>query len=271
MIPFGIAFATMASRSKLLMGVFGFDGFVSYQYEHVGVQTARYGGRPHAFVVYALLMTLLALSVTLAVATWKAARRRPMTPRLHSLADLCHGGMIAMLTMGVLAGLLHATGGWEPLVYDPSQNELAHFMMRVKPPRYAVVAVLTAMLPLIASLYVWGMRQVNAAAPPTDADLIWRTLAILGASVILWLAGAMFMTDRIDGTFTTAALAAITFFWSMGASGLQAATLPRQYQRHPDGHCQQCGYDLRGTIDADRWECPECGEKIAVREQKPTA
>lgn len=29
------------------------------------------------------------------------------------------------------------------------------------------------------------------------------------------------------------------------------------------GRCMECGYDLRGTILAAGWECPECGERVS--------
>lgn len=33
--------------------------------------------------------------------------------------------------------------------------------------------------------------------------------------------------------------------------------------KHERGCCSQCGYDLRGTIAANRLDCPECGHSPA--------
>jgi len=36
---------------------------------------------------------------------------------------------------------------------------------------------------------------------------------------------------------------------------------PEAYDRD-DPHCTACGYNLRGTIAAERDTCPECGEPV---------
>jgi hypothetical protein len=34
----------------------------------------------------------------------------------------------------------------------------------------------------------------------------------------------------------------------------------------PPGHCPNCGYDLTGNVSG---VCPECGEKVTLRETEP--
>lgn len=53
------------------------------------------------------------------------------------------------------------------------------------------------------------------------------------------------------GAFTLAALCA----WSLTREWLHRWA-------HPFGFCPHCRYDLRGTIWADRDQCPECGHRI---------
>ena len=42
----------------------------------------------------------------------------------------------------------------------------------------------------------------------------------------------------------------------------QLGQFQRLAQQHPDLGGFACGYDLRGTINADRSRCPECGAPI---------
>ncbi|MHC4090718.1 MAG: hypothetical protein ACYSVY_10660, partial [Planctomycetota bacterium] len=53
----------------------------------------------------------------------------------------------------------------------------------------------------------------------------------------------------------------VLVLWSMmlvAAVGAHAVARPR-FHRFPPGHCQRCGYDLRGSPGPC---CPECGEPI---------
>jgi len=38
----------------------------------------------------------------------------------------------------------------------------------------------------------------------------------------------------------------------------------RWFQAYPEGHCQRCGYDLRGNVSG---LCPECGSNIVVKDK----
>ena len=64
------------------------------------------------------------------------------------------------------------------------------------------------------------------------------------------------------GTYTTLVLAGTMLLWAFGP-GIVLLYWREKYRRErllPT--CDQCGYDLRGTVAAGRDECPECGEKI---------
>ncbi len=64
------------------------------------------------------------------------------------------------------------------------------------------------------------------------------------------------------GTYTTLVLAGTVLLWAFGP-GIILLYWREKYRRTrllPS--CENCGYDLRGTVAAGRTECPECGMKI---------
>ena len=67
---------------------------------------------------------------------------------------------------------------------------------------------------------------------------------------------------RSEGTYT-AFMAGWLILLCSWACRIRLLFLLRKYQLSPpDNSCFECGYDLRGTLAAERTECPECGAKI---------
>lgn len=251
----------LATRSKLLMGVLGFDGFIAWQTEQGITPIDRYGGMPHKLIVYVLLIATIALSAAIVRATWRTARNQPLSPTLRNLTDIGHGCMWGVLATGLLAALLHIGGGWETLIYNRNDELISHYMMQVRPPRYERIALMLVVSAIIAGSFAWALRR-TAPDPRIVTDLTRRTLLVLAVGVAMHIASLFGPIDRTTGIFTTAALSTLAVFWALGTFGLQSIAIPLARQKFPDNHCQSCGYNLHGTVsDA----CPECGEVIESR------
>ena len=48
------------------------------------------------------------------------------------------------------------------------------------------------------------------------------------------------------------------------------AAYEKAARENPDGQCFACGYDLRGTLQAGREKCPECGQRILLEQRAAT-
>ena len=55
------------------------------------------------------------------------------------------------------------------------------------------------------------------------------------------------------------------WFLVIAAGVFPTLFLYRWWHRIPLGHCHVCEYNLKGTIEAERGECPECGKAIGAQ------
>ena len=102
------------------------------------------------------------------------------------------------------------------------------------------------------------------------------TLYLLIASIVLLLLplicdalewGRDYSWDTHSGRYTTRILAATVLFWAWACRIIllfQLMRFEKQARETPDHECFACGYDLRGTLGANRKNCPECGVAIAI-------
>ena len=70
-----------------------------------------------------------------------------------------------------------------------------------------------------------------------------------------------------DGRYTTRVFAATVLFWAWACRVRLLFQLERyriEAIDNPEQICYACGYDLRGTIAAERNQCPECGAAVTV-------
>lgn len=71
--------------------------------------------------------------------------------------------------------------------------------------------------------------------------------------------------SKFDSGLYGMALIDITWFVAYAAivvGGVGVNALVRELLRRDARYCQQCGYDLAGTIKAGIARCPECGSAI---------
>lgn len=121
-----------------------------------------------------------------------------------------------------------------------------------------------------------GMKYDRDLPAPPSQDLIVRLLLCSSPGMTESFherAGfALYQRNRGDGVRYMIAVAP---FWSLASAsallplGCTLLRLRRAiFPRHPKGHCEKCGYDLRATPH----QCPECGHvasPIPISRQTP--
>ena len=76
---------------------------------------------------------------------------------------------------------------------------------------------------------------------------------------------------EVDGRYTAAVLAATVMLWAWGCRILLLFRLRGFEQMRNSVACYACGYDLRGTLAAERRACPECGAPIGAHQRRVAA
>jgi hypothetical protein len=121
-----------------------------------------------------------------------------------------------------------------------------------------------AVLPILG-LYAFtgSIGLLTAALPscPTPWAVISMSLQVLGPVLAFIYAFTVSedpyapLAPMILGLFVGAAiLVAIIATWQ------RRDNAPIKIRNAPKGFCAHCKYDLKGTLDAGKFECPECGE-----------
>ena len=91
-------------------------------------------------------------------------------------------------------------------------------------------------------LVVIAVSWISSYPQPSTAGIRWEEIAIgHWVSVPYWIIFVL-----------TAILPALWLYRRI------------RYRKKP-GHCPSCGYNLKGTIEAGRTECPECGKPIEAK------
>lgn len=141
-----------------------------------------------------------------------------------------------------IAAVLAATGAWIVWVAVNKSAiwHVGYFWWLVAP----MIVVLTAAIVRVAI----AVRRT----PPRLAieTFLWLAASVAAGILAVWLLTYV-PAEIIIGT-TLALGVALAFVTFRRADG-------RRRRRIVSGHCDQCGYDLRGSAE----QCPECGAPVA--------
>jgi hypothetical protein len=117
--------------------------------------------------------------------------------------------------------------------------------------------VIPAGMLLILAL-IWPSYRIAALG----SLVFWATPFFVIHALLVGYYGFELIKERLPMLFTVTALSVL---WAMLCVTIARLRLPTVY---PPGHCQACGYDLRG-LEQNHPRCPECGESIVMPKRYP--
>jgi hypothetical protein len=275
--PSRFVFYAWKSRTNLDWFRFGDDGLRGVlgcpleTSTHVG--RIVYGLTAGAFLAALLLAAGMFLSLGRRGLRELPAKRRPTAPSLAAssfLAGLLGAAGVALLldTLGVW--------GWVVLHSPRFMLELARLapLARDGPSFWPGLVIL---------LLACGFWVAVFSASWSYSTRYWQfermTLALLViGGIILAATEALRFTlpsppdgIEVDGRYTAAVLASTVMIWAWGCRILLLFRL-RGFERMRNSvACFACGYDLSGTLAAERHDCPECGAPIDAYQKKAAA
>lgn len=147
------------------------------------------------------------------------------------------------LTIGAAGSALWITNLQQnPLMSEPQFDGTTH------PILLCVIPALGAWLGCMLTRYRVTRRVLRPGLRNVSAPIAWG-IAVWILSLAMAMAGVRWLDDRLpDG--------AIMFLSAFAATAALLYFSPR----FVPGHCRQCDYDLRASLQSGR--CPECGNAI---------
>ena len=123
-------------------------------------------------------------------------------------------------------------------------------------PKFIALAGIWLVFALQIPVLVLGITLIlSNIVPPADVD--WFAFISSGRPTVAAAASGQRAVEYVSLLVALGLVAGnVAILWKATAryrAGRRAA------RRRRFSQCEQCGYDLRGTIAADRDSCPECG------------
>lgn len=242
----------------LEVGLLGWDGGVQHRLaaEGGGVRISPYPG----WMVYALLSIvapLVGLKVFRDVSRWR-----------YWLACLSLWAWLSIWLIAVATWTLEGLGVWSELMCRYSGVIHLGLALSLWNAGRACALVLSATL--LAAVWTWRwLRRGGVSAARCLLLLPW----LWALHSLVWLkALAVRMEDSGElqsGWHTLHLCAALLTPWLVLVTVGLVLMVPARFRdviklARIGLRCQHCGYDLRGTLEAGRVECPECGGAVPV-------
>ncbi len=234
----------------------GYDGII-YALGRRNSQIGENGGAFYKLFAMSFLMLILASSITIGWTLGTPGRQQTegRPPLLRTCLALSFP--ISLLCYAAIFALIDKLGIYESVLFHDGPP-LYHKGRPVEPQRWWLCLGLFAAIAYATTLTVRQLRNIS---------LVYILIPIIAT---VMFCGAIAFDNKMNralapvfATFfnLSAAVVGVWFFyvnltrWIINAN---CAAKP------PTGHCDACGYDLRGTIAAGRRACPECGEAFEV-------
>jgi hypothetical protein len=243
---------------------------VHFWAEHPAMAFAGLESWYHAGAASRAAKTAIEVALTLAVvalaslSVWlvaRPARRERKTPRAMSwLESVAIGAPVACVSLGfsvaALSVLYLADDDLPPRLLRPLEDLVGH----------------EARIGLLVMGVAWLLATLAAAlfsaveAPFVRAANLAQKMLVLGT--ISGVLTSIAWTEAPQAAFAFVA----TLVWALGLQLALIFRWPALRAEFTANVCFRCGYDLTGTIEAGREECPECGAVFDVRQSaKPQA
>lgn len=178
-------------------------------------------------------------------------------------AIVAASAMAMLLTVGLLATLLELGNWWERWVFEEAM------MMYVV---WGTMLGVWAMWAMIFYVYWRSGERYTQLSRMVKGLLAGSALEFLIAAPIH--AWASQQPGRGDcycarGSYTGLMFAGTVAVWAFGPGlillFLREKVRAERLRRGASRHCAKCDYDLTGTLQAQRRQCPECGAEIPTQ------
>ena len=183
------------------------------------------------------------------------ARGRPMRS-----AVLVAALMAALLTTGLVALLLELPNWWEVLMSD-GWGRVAMLWAGM----LVVWGIWTCVFFLYwraGDRYTWSTRVIRGLV----AGSVLELLVAVPAHVLVTRQRECYC---LRGTYSALVLAGVVLIWVFGPGLVLLFMRERLRRARLFPTCTRCGHELRGSIDAGREVCPECGHRIETNPATP--
>jgi predicted RNA-binding Zn-ribbon protein involved in translation (DUF1610 family) len=193
--------------------------------------------------------------------------------------------MFALLTVGLVSGTLEHLEYWVWFLDLPYM--LANNRFTWSASQWAEQASMFPASILLVGAWMawtsilWVFRKRKQRYWQFERITLWMMIPAMILLFTPWLLDMLNWQPLIkswrnvpDGLYTTRVFAATVLLWAWGCRVILLFQLERYRMQtidNPDQICFACGYDLRGTISADRHQCPECGAAVTVLDQENEA
>lgn len=254
----------------------GFDGVLGMQfdYNNGGVSWGRVGVA--CITAFTVLFCMIMFVPLLARANQLPARRkltwRAMAACLIMGSFLLTACVMIIVTQSADFFSFIYYGQWEELPALSLRGGKGGFNVpsvrsitwEYAAPTPACTATILVSMIILVPAFIVLQRRADRYWILEKVSRWYAAIACIVAIVAIGLGelDATQVLGRREGYLSAQVLCTIVLTWALGCR-VWLLFLLQKYRRGTTGNeCFACGYDLRGTIAADRKECPECGTTV---------
>ena len=186
--------------------------------------------------------------------------------------------MAALLTIGALVTLLELPGWWQELL-ESDWWKLSQFVPSAFWPGLVALAIAWLIWSVIFYIY-WRRGDRYTQLHRMTQGLIAGSILNFMVSLAVQIATGPANNQPVNpskgedcycarGSYTGLVFAGTVLLWAFGPGIVLLFARERYRKSLLMRLCPKCSYDLRGTVDAGRASCPECGEAVPEAMRNP--